>query len=372
MTRGVEITPLRADDLADMAALRVHWNGRTFSEQLEYVRWKYLANPYLPEPLVALARVDSRVVGMRGFYGTCWQVGAGGGLHTLPAASESFILPEHRHGGEIFQALNDAGLELAVRGGFSHLVNLSSSPEHALAATMHFGWKAVVRKDTLSRGVQHGPRLSAHVPGRLTVRVRQARSRLRRPSSRAARFASLDNASWHGAHADVVLGRTCPSWVPDLLARCRPPDRLGPAADPAFVSWRFANPWFAYRFLSVGGPDDGAYLALCGDAGVPSAAVVVDWQGTSADAREVLIGAVTAHGPQRLEILSTCLGADDRSILLRHGFTTDGPPDVPVRRRPALLVRPTSGSGVDRWALEGLRLDTPEAWEIRALSSDAC
>ena len=49
-----------------------------------YLTWKYEQNPYLDEPLIYLALENERVVGMRGFYGTQWQIGRSGQIVVLP------------------------------------------------------------------------------------------------------------------------------------------------------------------------------------------------------------------------------------------------------------------------------------------------
>ena len=70
-----------------------------------YLTWKYEQNPYLDEPLIYLALENERVVGMRGFYGTQWQIGRSGQIVVLPCTGDTTIAPEHRNRGLLRQLL---------------------------------------------------------------------------------------------------------------------------------------------------------------------------------------------------------------------------------------------------------------------------
>ena len=68
-----------------------------------YLTWKYEQNPYLDEPLIYLALENERVVGMRGCYGTQWQIGRSGQIVVLPCTGDTTIAPEHRNRGLLRQ-----------------------------------------------------------------------------------------------------------------------------------------------------------------------------------------------------------------------------------------------------------------------------
>ena len=101
-----------------------------------YLRWKYFSNPWLePALFVALNHRDD-VVGMRGFYGSCWRVD--GRTVVLPCADDFAIAESHRNAGLMTEIMRVAIGEL-TRRGYSQLLTMSGG--HAtLLQSLATGW----------------------------------------------------------------------------------------------------------------------------------------------------------------------------------------------------------------------------------------
>ena len=89
-----------------------------------YLDWKYHQNPYIREPLIYLAFVDEQLVGMRGVFGTRWEVGEPSESFTLPYADDLVIDPGFRRGGVHGQLMRFA-LDDLERRGYRYLINLT-------------------------------------------------------------------------------------------------------------------------------------------------------------------------------------------------------------------------------------------------------
>ena len=107
------------DDYQDqLLKLQAHHWGYDRERRHAYLNWKYRRNPYMGEPLIQLALKGDEVVGMRGFWGARWRVGATN-LVDVPCAGDIVIAPEHRNRG-LFVRLNRAALEALADRGYSY------------------------------------------------------------------------------------------------------------------------------------------------------------------------------------------------------------------------------------------------------------
>ena len=376
---GYEITPLRPELLEHVAKLARRMRGRTVAQQIAYFDWKYLRNPYISEPLMYLALHKGRAVGMRGFYGTCWQAGKTGRRYVFPAASDSAIDEEHRSG-DLYRALNETALAEARRRGFTHLVNLSSTPEHGLTAMLTFGWKGIVPHDVMSIGepegppIDRGPRVRRRVPAPVRTALRLGRrqvQRLARPGPHL--FATLDRsvlAQGDGSSPTIRVTQSAAE-LADVAARVPIDERLQLVRDESFFKWRFANPLASYRFVISEVVGQWGYLVLYARPS-PATVLVLDWQATSEEAEDKLIATALDRGQlARVSAWSASLSHRQVETLKARGFAPAQPTGA-ERRRKALLVRPVSDAGDDeQWELDGLRLDAASSWNVTATGSDA-
>jgi len=90
-----------------------------------YLDWKYHQNPYIRDPLIYLAFVGDELVGMRGAFGSLWEVGNPAEFFALPYADDLVIDPAFRRQGLHRVIMNFALRDLAGRG-YRYVVNLSA------------------------------------------------------------------------------------------------------------------------------------------------------------------------------------------------------------------------------------------------------
>ena len=94
--------------------------GLTRTDQLAaaYLDWKYTRNPYIETPLIYLVTRGDEIVGMRGAYGTKWEIGAAAGEDgvVVPCFGDLVIAPEHRDRGLVTEIMRMALRDLCDRG----------------------------------------------------------------------------------------------------------------------------------------------------------------------------------------------------------------------------------------------------------------
>jgi len=131
-----------------VAALQTHSWSVDSRLNLEYLQWKHERNPYLESPLIYLALHGGRLVGMRGFYGSKWEIG-GGERIVVPCASDLVVDPEHRNRG-LHPLIMKHALEGLAAAGHSHVFSLSASPV-TLLDSLAMGWKSAGSLEELRR-----------------------------------------------------------------------------------------------------------------------------------------------------------------------------------------------------------------------------
>jgi len=124
-----------------IARLQRHlWSGGV-RLNTAYFEWKYEENPFIKVPLLHLALGAGRVIGMRGMFGSCWEVGSPSRRVLVPCADDFVIDPEHRNHG-IGGAIMRAAVEDAALSDYEYAFSLSAGPV-TLAAVLVAGWRAV-------------------------------------------------------------------------------------------------------------------------------------------------------------------------------------------------------------------------------------
>jgi len=381
MTAGSEsaaydIVPYDPALKPQIAALQRHlWRGDV-ALNTAYFEWKYEQNPYVNAPLVHLAMHGGQVVGMRGMFGSQWEVGTPAQTVLIPAADDLVIAPAHRTRG-LFARIMQAALEDAAARGYPCAVSLSPGPI-TLAGSLATGWRSAglmrpvyreARTHTVAR------RLYEKLRG-LPLRPRWTdAARLAAGSVEGNVFKSLDRQGTRRADGPGVSLERVPriSGMADLVRRLPRDGRLRHTRDERYLAWRFRNPLHEYRFLFTGGEHLDGYLVLKTDhTGRRREVAIVDWEGTSSAIRLELLRAAIEWGRfQNLVVWTSSLPRDTVAQLAAAGFVRldHGPLG---RHLPSLLVRAiTKDDAPAEPTLGGLRLLDPASWDMRMLYSMA-
>lgn len=331
-----------------------------------YLEWKYERNPYLPT-LIYLALHGGEVVGMRGMFGSCWESGPCAERFVVPCADDFVIAPAHRKCGLSGRIMGAAFADLVARG---HRVTFSlSAGPVTLAESLASGWRSAGSVREVSRVTR--PR---SLPWRLGARMwswsgarRWAGALWRRP------FRRLDKAARRAPGVDSIwyAREPRPEAMADLVQRLDPDGRVRHVRDARYLTWRFANPLHAYRFLLSGTDELHGYLVLKANRIFPQwGANIVDWEADTPAVRRALLGsAIEWGGFAELSTWTMSLPEETEALLREAGFTPASRHRL-MRQGPGLLVRSMGPSMDDRGPMLGdRRLLDAASWDVRMLYS---
>jgi GNAT superfamily N-acetyltransferase len=369
-----DIVPYDSGLKAQIADLQRHlWSGDV-DANIAYLEWKYERNPYWETPLIYVATCDGRVVGMRGMFGSAWQIGAEGETFAIPCADDFVIAPEHRNRG-LSSLIMQAALDGAARTGNAYVFSLSPGPV-TLVTSLLSGWSRV--------GVMRP--LRRRRPGNLLQRGHSGLSRvpvlwrladgLLRLAPRRPPFHRLDRREGHHRlvrdRAIDVERRPRVAAMADLVRRLGHDGRVRHVRDERYLGWRFQNPLHEYRFLFC---EDGGlegYLVLQAYRGDRRRGVnIVDWESTTAQIRADLLRAAVEWGDfDQLSAWTATLTDEACEQLTAAAFVP--PPAGSGRHSPNVLVAATrrAAQGSDP-TLGGRRLLELGEWDMRMLYSMA-
>ncbi len=368
-----QIVPLEAGILEQAAELNRWVHGGTRAQQKAYLEWKYLRNPYVSEPLGYVAVHERRVIGMRCLYGLRWRFGASEKTYDLPAAAESGILDEFRDQG-LFGALHDALLEDAGGRGYTHVLNLSATPQVSMTSMLTFGWKGVLPYDVMALGrtESEGRRGQSIVRRLVPLRVRDAAARLVRSRTASRTVSAFDRRFTFRSATSLVRVADSYAVLADVASRSGEDEGIQLVRDETFFRWRLENPLASYRFLIAEG-DEGCGFLIVGAMPHQLPAFILEWRAASSSIKEALLAAILQGGGlKNVAIWSATLTREDVATLASRGLVPVEPRSSVERRRKALLVRPIKNPEEhERWALDGVRLDEAGSWNLGALASDA-
>jgi GNAT superfamily N-acetyltransferase len=338
--------------------------GRVFGgepvQNEAYFRWKYEQNPYLPEPLFAIALEGERVVGMRGFYGGSWTAGSGTAPLVVPAGADTAVDPDHR-GRWIFEGMMEHAIgELRARG-FEYAFNFSAN-RSVQVLSQRAGWRKLLRYDAWQLRPE---------PSALRVWSDRAARKLRRRVGRAApELARLDRRFASPRQGVSVASQPRPVEMAALVADTRA-GRLGHLRDDAFYGWRFRDPGSDYRFLFLerGGNLDGFFALEQRRRG--GWINILDWAVRDAEATRRLLEATLVSGAE-VQIWSATLPAAFLEELRAAGFALGaaGAPGRPANPQGPFITA-TDDRPSEDWAIEGLPLLDADRWDLRMAYSDA-
>ena len=335
------------------------------SECRKYLEWKYERNPYLPEPLLSVAQ-DGRgsIVGMRGFYGTCWRIA--GQRVVIPCADDFAISLEARNTGLMTAIMRSATETLAQRG-FDLLLNASGGTVTVLNS-LATGWKSlgamepVARLDRLERFRRA---LHTSINGKRFVWRYAGDIRRGDPAC----FARLDRSRRRSvSHGDVVVGSSPRAEAMAQLIDRRPVDgRIRHVRDAAFFRWRFDNPTREYRFLyhERNGVLTGflvvARYRQYGYTSMPFN--IVDWEAQDDQTGSELLKTTLAWGRfPAIGTWSALLSSDNRKMLANCGFA---PSELDRRARgmPCVLLKKLGPTGTHTGNVDSA------TWDIHLIDS---
>jgi GNAT superfamily N-acetyltransferase len=347
------------DDLLTPAAalLASEWGGEAevFRAHLD---WKYLRNPYLPEPLAQVAVSGGEVVGVHGAMGTCWE--AAGRRLIVPHGGDFVVAPAFRRMG-ISRLLLNAYRDWSTARGFPFVVSFSTNPA-GTRSSLSVGWQEVAAFPSLAVGGAGlgatGRRLTAAtltwLDGYRLGADLHRRGRHLAASRRRDPFATLDDMS----AGELLVGPRFPQerLLPDAAPRAS--RVISHVRDAAYFDWRLDDPLSDFRVATL----PGAYVVLgCHRSGGPVR--LVDWRFADPEAFSLLVGLVL-RCVGRVRLWQTSLDDRTAGILRRAGrvAAAEGPPETFVI---GLL---TDAIG-ELWP-GGPAITDPQSWNVRMLDSD--
>jgi GNAT superfamily N-acetyltransferase len=366
-----EIVPYDAGLKGQIADLQRHLWGGDADTNMAYLEWKYEHNPYWATPLIYLATSGGRVVGMRGMFGSAWEIGAE--TFPIPCADDLVIAPDHRNRG-LASLLMRASFDDLARRGHEYALSLSPGPVTQVMLLVS-GWGRVGPMRPLQR------RRSASVLRRVHAglnevpalwRLADALSRLRPPRPPFSRLDRGGGPRRPPGSREISLERAPRvAAMADLVRRLGHDGRVRHVRDERYLAWRFQNPLHEYRFLFGDGDGLEGYLVLQAYRMDRSRGVnIVDWEGTTSRIRADLLQAVIDWGGfENLSIWTATLSDEVLGLLSAAAFV---PAAGPGSRSPNVLVASTHRAPLSSdAALGGRRLLDLAEWDMRMLYSMA-
>jgi hypothetical protein len=323
--------------------------------------------------LIYLAFVGDKLVGMRGAFGTRWEIGNPAEFFTLPYPDDLVIDPAYRGQGLHRVIMTSALHDLAGRG-YRYVVNLSASRITA-QASMNMQWRdagrvksshrRTLRKtatDFLANRAQRLPLLWRLAGAISTLSGRSGDHLFDRLD---ARFPAQDR----GRHTGSLFAQRTPLTreMSQLVARLPRDGRIRHVRDEPFFAWRYGNPLSNYRFLYAGRERLRGYIALQQRPGVNAdRANIVDWEAENDLTRAELLSAAVEYG-KFPELCIWQLGASPAAMQMvdRHGFKL-----LRLPTEKSILVRSVRDDELNTpWMLGGCRLDDADQWDLRMIYS---
>jgi GNAT superfamily N-acetyltransferase len=367
---GIEFVPYRPEHASAIARLQTHLWSTDPARNAAYFHWKYLENPFVPEPVVWLAMSGERAVAMRGAFGSAWEANRPQEPFIIPCVDDMVVDPEHRNRGlvrPLMQALLD---DLGARG-YRHAFSLSAAPI-TLVVSLATGWGAVGSTDPIgrvARSVTITRRLRARA-GRIPL-VRRFARRLVLDGERDG-FHHLDR-SRRRERRITMTREPRPEDMAALVKRNGGDGRIRHVRDARYLEWKFRNPLADYRFFYFDEQVLGGYLVLhrtASDRGDRASVSIVEWEAASTKIRLALLDEALYRGAfASVGTWGATLPNPLRSELGRRGFRTAVPGTL---REPGhqILVRCLDPSNGDL-TLNGRPLLDMTQWDLRLLHSMA-
>jgi len=364
--------------------LQKHLWGPDLDLNDAYFAWKYERNPYLREPLIYLVLSGSKVIGMRGFFGAEWQLGASEPAHLCLCAGDLVVDPAHRGRG-LFNPLRSV-MQFAISDlaeqGHAYVFNLSANRINNLAS-LRMGWRLVAPNEERRRHGSWQARAMSRIRNHPVLqrnwdRVRQIpalqrASQLGASQSSVRKFRTLDAVSSLKTNRGVVTitRDPRPSVMADLARHVGSGQRLRHVRSEEYFAWRYQSPGQDYRFLFLGDPDPRGFLVLQAQWKTRHVSIV-DWEAASAEVRDCLLESALRLGAfDSLSIWSVSLPKDMTDKLSDFGFAPVHTGQNAIDYRPGLLVKALKEDvPVDHWRIADRKILDIANWDLRMIYSD--
>jgi hypothetical protein len=335
------------DAVLDLQAM--HWGpDRALNER--HFAWKYEQNPWLATPHVYFVYRQGGPVGMRGFFGSRWEVGSPPEAMIIPCAADLVIAPECRDRGVYTQLMRYALADLVHRHKAPYLFNLSSGPATRLGARS-MGWGEI---GPLEQVLWERPRDGDGDP--------------------LAWVDTLLAAGDTEVSPGIVLSaEPRPREMAQVVRRSGYDGRLRHVRDETFFTWRYRQPTARFRFLYLSreGEEIGGYLVLRAKMpGTPGPILIIDCESDEAGAAALLSAALRRCRLSQVVAWRSSIAAVRSDALARLGMTT-----IEVRSvadsYAAVLVLPNAAPLVPKpWMAGNRDILDPLSWDLRQAYSD--
>ena len=338
-----------------------------------YFEWKYEQNPYGKVPHLHVAISEGRVVGMRGMFGACWEVGSPPRRVLAPCADDFVIDPEHRNkslGGVIMRA---AATDSAL-GDYEYAFNLSPGPVTFMSGLVA-GWRPVGSMRPVRRTSARSDlvdRMAARLK-KMPLVWRYSDPLVRSYHRGLGVFRALDRRGRRVRASSEVRLEVAPpaAAMAELVARLGHDGRIRHVRDETYLRWRYRDPLHDYRFLVRGADRLQGYLVLQAHRVDAERGVrIVDWEATTPEIRTELLRAALewGHFPE-VNAWTASLASETSDSLARVGFvpTSSG---SQLRGAAPILIRPVGRTATTADpTIEGRRLLDPTNWDMRMIYS---
>jgi hypothetical protein len=372
-----EIVPWEPRLLTAVATLQTRLWSPDPALNERYFRWKHEQNPCFVAPAVYLAMRGARAIAMRGFFGSSWESRGDGAPAPLPIATDAVVAAGHEDTGAT-RVLMRVALDDLARRGYPCVLNLNASPVTLMSA-LAAGWTASSPLDSHAR-----PAPLPHI-----CRLRDALRRVplawrlsKRPLLDSAEerhpFRAFDRhggARLRRLDAALTTGREPrPADMAALIRRIGHDGRLRQVRDERWLTWRYANPLAAYRFVYCGDRELEGFIVLQKALSRHAdrlRVTIMDCEAVNAEVMARLLRALPAVvDGQPLLAWRRALPREAARLLGTAGFVPQPLDGALARQRPCLLMKPLVPPDGAGWRPGGLDPADLESWDLRRLYGD--
>lgn len=360
MSQAYTIRRAGTEHLEQLVALQQYLWGGGACRNRAYFRWKYLQDLYRDAPLIFVARQGGRIVGMRGFGGSGWEMGLPSESSSAPVTDDLVIHPEHRNRG-LFSELMGAAFEYLAGRGHPFVLSLSANPV-TVVAQLGAGFRRVTDIEPVAwkpTSVSLDARLRRWLKHRFSVKRAPTLSELDRWQHRRLGENGFP-LRWSSSPR--------PEAMAELVERIGWDGRIRHRRDRRFFEWRFANPFHTYRFLFWEAGRLEGYLVLRWTMWEPSRAAIVDWEAIDGQVFSDLLQAAMATGSyEKLTAWRGALPSRAADGLHEAGFHPEKRQGA-ARYCPCVMVRALGDEhSKDILEIAGRSLLRPADWDMRML-----
>lgn len=361
--------------------------GDDLEQNSAYFDWKYPENPYVDKVRMNLALHDEKVVGVRGFYAMCWQVGLSDKRILCLGDADAVVHPDHRRRG-LLGSMTDSALENLADSPYEYIVTLSAN-KITSAFNLHLGWQnagfvqTAIRNNVQGTAPQSGLRNFARNIPVLPSMYRRLRSgsdsappETTEANSTFQTFENNASAPGGSSGANISVDRMPePGKMANLMEQIGDDSRIQHVRDQAYFAWRYQNPRSAYRFISWSSNQLEGYMVLRVPFSATDGSVtIVDWAAKGKQVyAELLQAAIELGDFYAINIWSETLSEDVKQLLSDNNFEffEYSEDEESSYFPPQLLVRPIRDAELTaEWQFDGLDMLDINNWNLQAIDSD--